>query len=85
MGRHTERDRGREHRLTLEDRGDEHLHRWWATCACGWRGIPGKRKWATTQYRNHRRLIARKLLHGIGNEVRRQPLTPIADLPEVLR
>lgn len=72
------------HRLTLVDRGRPHVHRWAPSCACGWSGIPiRRRRDAEREYAEHRR-------QQDGRGHRRamappRPLTPLADLPEALR
>lgn len=83
MGRHTERPRGRVHALTWVDRGSQHIHRWHATCSCGWVAVPGKRRWAEQQYRAHVRQVEGAYRHS--GEPRRRPLTPAHQLPECLR
>lgn len=82
-------ERARIHRTRLTDRnldGIAHTHRWLPECSCGWRGVPGKTKWARQQVRDHKRAMDRHdRLVQRGKVPGRQPLTPAADLPEALR
>lgn len=65
------------HALILVHRGPGHVHPWLPTCACGWAGIPGRRRFAVALYRSHSR--------PRREPPAPRPLTPVEDLPEELR
>ncbi len=71
------------HRLVLNDRGAEHIHRWAPTCSCGtWVGVFRKHKRdAVKIYRQH----VSGATKGNVARTRPRPLTPADRLPEALR
>lgn len=81
--------------LTIVDRnvdGARHRHRWFPTCACGWRGVfRRRRRDAVAEHRDHVDALRRA---ARGRPVRRgrvrqplqpRPVTPVDQLPEALR
>jgi hypothetical protein len=70
------------HRLAFLDRGLEHIHRWDATCVCGWQSRHHRRKVdAVESYRDHLKAVRRKKLDRLIPA----PLTPKDRLPEELQ
>lgn len=81
-----------EHRLTLLNRsatdGYRHRHPWQATCVCGWRAVPTRRRDdAEQRYREHRDRMNEiaKQAAKTSFDVLPRPPTPPALLPEALR
>lgn len=73
------------HRLTIEDRGLHHIHRWVPACTCAWRGVSRRRRReAEKQYHQHVEGIEARARLRREPDARRH-LTPVADLPETLR
>lgn len=70
------------HHLRLDDRGSEHIHRWVASCSCGWRAVPLRKRNAKVAYAKHE-------ARSVNQDRRRSPqpraLTPVDRLPEALR
>lgn len=77
------------HSLELEHRGTQHVHTYQPRCDCGWRGIPGRKPFAESQYRAHvascdRLARARGRRRG-GQPPQPRPVTPRHLLPDELR
>lgn len=89
MGKAMRADRAKHHRTRLADRnldGIDHKHRWLPRCSCGWLGVPAKTKWARQQVLDHKAGIDRhNRIVQRGRVPARARLTPVEDLPEVLR
>ncbi len=72
----------KQHRLTLNDRGLVHRHRWLPSCSCGWVGVPRRRQRAAAgEYRDH---IGAET-HRLAPTYAPQPMTPADKLPDELR
>jgi hypothetical protein len=70
------------HSLVLVHRGREHRHPHEPHCACGWFGVPRRRRQdAELEYREHRH-NREKCQHVVFLPL---PLTPVDRLPDVLR
>lgn len=71
------------HRLRLDDRGPEHIHRWVASCSCGWRAVPLRKRNAKLAYSRHASKAVSNRRHR--REPQPRPLTPVDRLPDALR
>ena len=73
------------HSLVLTDRGISHVHRWLPSCSCGrWIGVQRRRKTeALEQYRDHVAIVRKQTPRSHLPQPR--PVTPLEQLPEVLR
>lgn len=74
----------RHHGFRLLDRGGQHRHRWKPICACGWVGVPRRRKQeAVEQHHDHLGALIRQSRHPVG--LFPKPPTPVELLPDALR
>lgn len=70
------------HSLTLTDRGGQHIHRWQASCVCGWVGIPlRRRKGAEDAYHGHAGADVRRAARLAHDPAHPGTVTPQKDWP----